>query len=121
MTTKVINLKGRLHEYGLRLERASKHVVHVGRRLTRGGRDLSQHPLYNPFQIDTPKKKHGGTREEVMASYRDHLMGRPDLLTQAPGCAARPSRAGARPSCATRTSWRRPRTGGSSPPVTAVS
>ncbi|GHK04116.1 DUF4326 domain-containing protein [Streptomyces sp. NPDC003753] len=84
MTTKVINLKGRLQEYGPRLEHAPRNVVYVGRRLTRGGWDLPQHPLYNPFQIDTPKKKHDGTREEVMAKYRDHLMGRPDLLALVP-------------------------------------
>ncbi len=85
MTTKVINLKGRLQEFGPRLEHAPKNVVHVGRRLTRGGWDLPQHPLYDPFRIDTPKKRHDGmTRAEVMAKYREYLMERPDLLAQVP-------------------------------------
>ncbi|WP_055491382.1 DUF4326 domain-containing protein [Streptomyces sp. TP-A0356] len=89
MTTKVINLKGRLQEFGPRLEHAPKDVVYVGRRITRGGWDLPQHPLYNPFQIDTAKKKHDGTRNQVMAKYRDRLMDRPDLLALVPALRGR--------------------------------
>ncbi|GAA3029184.1 DUF4326 domain-containing protein [Streptomyces glomeratus] len=84
MSTRVINLKGRLQDFGPRLEHAPRDVVYIGRRLTRGGWDLPQHPLYNPFQIDTPKKKHDGTRSEVMAKYREYLMAHPDLLAQVP-------------------------------------
>ncbi|MFJ5533270.1 DUF4326 domain-containing protein [Streptomyces sp. NPDC093261] len=84
MTTRVINLKGRLQDFGPRLEFAPSDVVYIGRRLVRGGWDLPQHPLFNPFQIDTAKKKHDGTRAEVMAKYREYLMARPDLLAQVP-------------------------------------
>lgn len=85
----VINLKGRLQEFGARLDVAPSDVVYIGRRLARGGWNLPQHPLYNPFQIDTPKKKHDGTRAEVMAKYREYLMARPDLLKLVPALRGR--------------------------------
>ncbi|MGW2932079.1 DUF4326 domain-containing protein [Streptomyces sp. NPDC055722] len=89
MTAEVINLKGRIQEFGSRLEHAPEEVVYIGRRLTRGGWNLRQHPLYNPFQIDTAKKKHDGTRAEVMAKYREYLMARPDLLELVPALRGR--------------------------------
>ncbi|MEU6322906.1 DUF4326 domain-containing protein [Streptomyces sp. NPDC047009] len=89
MITEVINLKGRIQEFGSRLEHSPEEVVYIGRRLTRGGWDLRQHPLYNPFQIDTAKKKHDGTRAEVMAKYRRYLMARPDLLELVPALRGR--------------------------------
>ncbi|MFJ8111428.1 DUF4326 domain-containing protein [Streptomyces sp. NPDC096132] len=82
MTTRVINLRGRIHEFGPRLELAPEDVVYVGRRWTLGGRDLPRHPLYNPFAYDTPKKKRDGMRAEVMAMYRAYLLERPALLEQ---------------------------------------
>ncbi|MGW7548702.1 DUF4326 domain-containing protein [Streptomyces sp. NPDC054770] len=44
-----MNVRGRIHEFGPRLEHAPADVVHVGRRWTMGGWDLPRHPLYNPF------------------------------------------------------------------------
>ncbi|MBV2357240.1 DUF4326 domain-containing protein [Streptomyces sp. J2-1] len=84
MTTRVINLRGRLHEFGPRLEHAPQDVVYVGRRWTLGGWDLPRHPLSNPFAYDTPRRKRDGTRAEVMAMYRARLLERPDLLDQLP-------------------------------------
>lgn len=89
MTTRVINLKGRLQDFGPRLEHARGDLVHIGRRLVRGGWNLPRHPLFNPFQIDTGKKKRDGTRAEVMAKYREYLMARPELLDQVPGLRGR--------------------------------
>lgn len=84
MSTTVINLKGRIHDFGPRLENAPDDLVYVGRRWTMGHWDLPQHPLYNPFQPDTAKKKHDGTRAEVMAKYREYLLADPDLLALVP-------------------------------------
>ncbi|MER5220984.1 DUF4326 domain-containing protein [Streptomyces flaveus] len=84
MTTTVINLKGRIQEFGPRLENAPANLVYVGRRWTRGGWDLPEHPLNNPFVPDTAKKKHDGTRTEVMAKYRTYLLERPELLDLVP-------------------------------------
>ncbi|MFF5146357.1 DUF4326 domain-containing protein [Streptomyces sp. NPDC013157] len=80
MPTRVINVRGRIHEFGPRLERAPADVVYVGRRWTMGGWDLPRHPLYNPFAYDTPRMKRDGTRAEVMAMYRVYLLERPELL-----------------------------------------
>ncbi|KOU63387.1 T4 NrdA.1-like protein [Streptomyces sp. MMG1533] len=79
MATRVINVRGRIHEYGPRLEHAPEDVVHVGRRWTMGGWDLPRHPLYDPFAYDTPTRKRDGTRAEVMAKYPAHLLERPEL------------------------------------------
>ncbi|EKX60625.1 DUF4326 domain-containing protein [Streptomyces ipomoeae] len=84
MTTTVINLKGRIHDFGPRLESAPDDLVHVGRRWTMGHWDLPQHPLYNPFRYDTARKKRDGTRAEVMAKYREYLMSHPALLALVP-------------------------------------
>jgi hypothetical protein len=84
VTTTVINLKGRIQEFGPRLESAPADLVYVGRRWTRGGWDLPEHPLNNPFVPDTAKKKHDGTRAEVMAKYRAYLLELPDLLDLVP-------------------------------------
>ncbi|MFJ9349190.1 DUF4326 domain-containing protein [Streptomyces sp. NPDC101237] len=82
MPTRVINVRGRIHEFGPRLEDAPADVVYVGRRWTLGGWDLPRHPLSNPFAYDTPKKRRDGTRAEVMAMYRAYLLERPELLEQ---------------------------------------
>lgn len=84
MATTVINLKGRIQEFGRRLENAPDDLVYVGRRWTMGHWDLPQHPLYNPFQYDTARKKRDGTRAEIMVKYREYLMARPDLLALVP-------------------------------------
>lgn len=76
----MINVRGRIHEFGPRLEHAPGDVVYVGRRWTMGGWDLPGHPLRNPFVHDTPGKKRDGTRAEVMSMYRAYLLERPELL-----------------------------------------
>ena len=89
MPTRVINLRGRIHDFGPRLERAPEDLVYVGRRWTLGGWDLPRHPLYNPFAYGTPARKRDGTRAEVMAKYRAHLLERPELLELVPGLRGR--------------------------------
>ncbi|MEU0783476.1 DUF4326 domain-containing protein [Streptomyces sp. NPDC006173] len=78
MTTTVITLKGRIREYGPRLERAPQGLVYVGRRWSLGGWDLPAHPLANPFSV----QRYGG-REAAVAAYLRLLLRRPDLVVQA--------------------------------------
>ena len=89
MATRVINVRGRLHEFGARLENAPGDVVYVGRRWTMGGWDLPRHPLYNPFAYNTATRKRDGTRAEVMARYRAYLLERPELLALVPALRGR--------------------------------
>ncbi|MEV0444085.1 DUF4326 domain-containing protein [Streptomyces spectabilis] len=72
--TTVVNLKGH------REDPDYADVVYVGRAMHRGGWHLEGSPLASPFR---PGKD--GTRQEVVAMYRDHLLGRPDLLALLPG------------------------------------
>jgi len=67
--TTIVNLKGH------RGDPAYDDVVYVGRALHRGGWRLDGSPLACPF-----RPGRDGTREEVVAEYRDYLLGRPDLL-----------------------------------------
>ncbi|GKQ35815.1 DUF4326 domain-containing protein [Streptomyces sp. A012304] len=78
MTTIVINLKGRTHDYGPRLEHAPNGLVYVGRRFTMGGWNLEAHPLANPYAL-----KEYGTPEAAVAAYIRYLLDRPELLDQA--------------------------------------
>lgn len=78
MTTIVINLKGRIHDYGPRLQHAPEQLVYVGRRFTMGGWNLNAHPLANPHTL-----KDHGTPEAAVAAYIRHLLDRPELLDQA--------------------------------------
>lgn len=81
VTTTVINLKGRIHDYGPHLEHAPDGLVYVGRTMTgvrAGGWDLPQHPLANPYTL-----RQYGTPEAAVAAYIRHLLDRPDLLDQA--------------------------------------
>lgn len=71
--TTVVNLKGHRDDPDF------DDVVYVGRAMHRGGWHLAASPLANPF-----RPGRDGTREEVMAAYREYLLGRPDLLTQLP-------------------------------------
>jgi hypothetical protein len=64
-TTKVVHL------------RAAPYDVYIGRAMPR--QRLKGSPLANPYVIGRD-----GTREEVLASYRAWLMGRPDLLALVP-------------------------------------
>ncbi|MFI0531356.1 DUF4326 domain-containing protein [Streptomyces scabiei] len=81
MTTIVINLKGRIHEYGPTLEHAPEGLVYVGRTMTgvrAGGWSLPKHPLANPYTL-----REYGTPEAAVAAYCRYLLDRPDLLDQA--------------------------------------
>lgn len=85
MTTTVINLKGRIGEFGPRLEHAPEQLVYVGREERRwaaqGNWDLREHPLNNP-----PKNslKRLGTPEASVAAYCRHLLANPELLDLVP-------------------------------------
>lgn len=54
-------------------------VVYVGRALYRGGWRLAASPLACPYRVGRD-----GTRAEVVARYREYLLGRPDLLAEVP-------------------------------------
>jgi hypothetical protein len=71
--TTVVNLKGH------RDDPDYADVVYVGRAMHRGGWHLAASPLANPFRPGPD-----GSREEVMAKYRDYLLARPDLLELVP-------------------------------------
>jgi hypothetical protein len=82
VTTTVINLKGRIHEYGPRLEHAPKNLVYVGRRMAprrAGSWDLRAHPLANPFSV-----KLSGSNEAAVAAYCRHLLQEPGMLSRVP-------------------------------------
>ena len=76
--TTVVNLSGH------RDDPSFADVVYVGRAMYRGGWRLSASPLASPF-----RPERDGTRAEVLASYRDYLLGRPDLLALLPGLRGR--------------------------------
>ncbi len=71
--TSVVNLKGH------RGDPEYADVVYVGRAMHRGGWHLEGSPLANPFRPGPD-----GTRDEVVAKYREYLLGRPDLLALLP-------------------------------------
>lgn len=73
MKTAVVNMKGH------RGDPAYADVIYLGRGVRRGGWDLPASPLANPFTIGPD-----GTRDEVIAKYRAHLLSRPDLLALIP-------------------------------------
>ena len=72
--TTVVNLKGHRDDPGY------ADAIYVGRAMHRGGWQLKASPLANPFRPGPD-----GSREEVVARYRDYLLGRPDLLALLPG------------------------------------
>lgn len=71
--TTVVNLKGH------RDDPAYADAAYVGRTMHRGGWHLDGSPLANPFRLGAD-----GTRDEVVAKYREYLLGRPDLLALLP-------------------------------------
>jgi len=71
--TTVVNLKGH------RGDPEYANVIYVGRAMHRGGWRLPASPLANPFHIGRD-----GTRDEVIAMYREYLLGQPDLLALLP-------------------------------------
>jgi Domain of unknown function (DUF4326) len=76
--TSVVNLKGHRDDPDF------ADVVYVGRAMYRGGWKLPGSPLASPF-----RPGRDGSREEVLASYRHYLTGRPDLLALLPGLRGR--------------------------------
>lgn len=76
--TTVVNLSGH------RDDPRFADVVYVGRAVYRGGWRLAGSPLASPFRPDRD-----GTRAEVIARYRQYLLGRPDLLALLPGLRAK--------------------------------
>jgi hypothetical protein len=73
MATMVVNLKGH------RDDPDYADVVYVGRPMRRGGWHLEGSRLASPF-----KPGPDGSREEVVAKYREYLLSRPDLLALLP-------------------------------------
>jgi hypothetical protein len=71
--TTVVNIKGHRDDPGF------ADVVYVGRPMHRGGWQLAGSPLANPFRLGPD-----GDRDEILAKYRDHLLGRDDLLALLP-------------------------------------
>jgi hypothetical protein len=78
MPTTVVNLKGHRDDPGY------ADVVYVGRAVHRGGWHLEGSKLASPFRPGPD-----GTREDVVAKYREHLLSRPDLLALLPGLRGR--------------------------------
>jgi hypothetical protein len=71
--TTVVNLKGHRDDPGF------ADVVYVGRAMYRGGWHLPASPLASPFRPGPD-----GSREDVVAKYREYLLGRADLLALLP-------------------------------------
>jgi Domain of unknown function (DUF4326) len=71
--TTVVNLEGHRDDPGF------ADVVYVGRAMHRGGWRLPASPLASPFRPGPDC-----SREEVVAEYREYLLGRADLLAQLP-------------------------------------
>ncbi len=67
--TQVVNLKGHRDDPGY------ADVVYVGRAMHRGGWHLPASPLASPFRPGPD-----GSGDQVVARYREYLLGRPDLL-----------------------------------------
>src|SRR3954464_5276740 len=78
MSTVVISLKGRIREYGPRLEHAPENLVYVGRAWTLGGWDLPGHVLANPYTL-----RRCGSPEAAVAAYIGHLLRNPRLFALA--------------------------------------
>ena len=76
MPTTVVSLRGRHRENG---GQAPEGVVSIGRAMGRGGWRLPASEWANPFPIG----RHG-TREEVIAGYREDLLLRPELRAALP-------------------------------------
>ena|ERR1700733_11085502 len=71
--TSVVNLKGHRDDPGF------ADVVYVGRAMHRGGWQLAGSALASPFRL-----RQDGDRDQIIAKYRDYLLGRPDLLALLP-------------------------------------
>lgn len=66
--TTVINLKGRINQWGNKLEKAPNNVIYVGRRFTMGGWNLPESEFANPFAINKSL-----SREQAISQYKDYI------------------------------------------------
>lgn len=73
----VISIKGRIREFGPRLEHAP-HVLYVGRRMTMGGWDLPMSPFHNPYPV-----KSAGSPERAVELFASYLVFNDWLVEQA--------------------------------------
>jgi hypothetical protein len=73
IATTIVNLKGHRNDPDF------ADVVYVGRAMHRGGWHLAASPLANPFRPGP-----AGSRQEVMAAYREYILARPGLLALLP-------------------------------------
>jgi hypothetical protein len=78
MSTTVVNLKGHCDDPDF------ADVVYVGRPMHRGGWRLPGSPLASPFRPGPD-----GSRQDVLAKYRQYLLSRPDLIALLPGLRGR--------------------------------
>lgn len=89
MTTTVINLKGRIHDYGPRLEHAPD-AIYIGWEQTQGGWKLRRNMLFNPHRPNGKPcrvPECGGAvhdREESVSLYCRRLLDAPELLALVP-------------------------------------
>jgi hypothetical protein len=74
--TTVVNLKGRGRENG---GACPEGVVYIGRAMHRGGWRLPGSEWANPYRIGRD-----GTREEVIALFREYLLENPELRAALP-------------------------------------
>jgi hypothetical protein len=78
---RLVSIKGRIHDYGSRLELAPR-IVYIGRANQRGravgGWDLAASPLANPLSI-----RRAGSAVAAVEHYRRLLAERPDLVAYA--------------------------------------
>jgi hypothetical protein len=78
---RLVSIKGKIHEYGPRLELAP-HIIYIGRANQRGraagGWNLAASPLANPLSI-----RRAGSAVAAVEYYRALLAERPDLVEHA--------------------------------------
>lgn len=73
----VVSIKGRLREFGPRLEHAP-HIIYAGRRMTMGGWNLPASPYANPYTV-----KASGSAERAVELYSSYLTFNHWLVEQA--------------------------------------
>lgn len=74
---RVVSIRGRIREFGPRLEHA-QHVIYVGRRMSMGGWRLEGSPYANPYAI-----KACGSAERAVELFASYLVLHPELVEQA--------------------------------------
>lgn len=74
---RVVSIKGRIREYGPRLERAP-HIIYAGRRMTMGGWNLPASPYRNPYTV-----KASGSAERAVELFAAYLVLHPEVVEQA--------------------------------------